>query len=50
MAFFRRRDMVRKWEFLENFLQSEDKPIVQCANLEGSESESDSRIGIKFCF
>ena len=44
MAFFRRGDMVRKWDFLENFLLSENKAIVQCTNLRGD--ESDSGIGI----
>ena len=49
-VFFCRYDMVRKWEFLENFLLSENKAIVQCTNLRGAESVSSIGISMKSCF
>ena len=42
--------MARKWEFLENFLLSENKAIAQCTNLRGTESDSGIEISIKSCF
>ena len=42
--------MVRKCEFLETFLLSENKEIVQCTNLRGSESDSGIGISMKSFF